>query len=181
MEQGYFYTLSAIAQSFAAIIALNGIFVIFKLQALTNQRNELVLQLKTLLYKDMGGGSGFDADRKAAFEKIESYSEKDFLAWGENGKGQSSIVAEKSAIVSEIKKSAEMYNYVLKLLQLPLLVNGTVIAFSVLFLILKTLLKCIPSCIILAGGGILSLLALYLTVRSILMITTKGNVQLTFG
>jgi len=176
MGDGYFYTLSAIAQSFAAIIALNGIFVIFKLQALTNQRNELVLQLKTLLYKDMGGDSGFDKDRKIARERIEAYSEKDLLVWAEKIKGQSSIVVEKSTIVAELKKTEGIYNNVIRVFRIPLIINGSVIAFSILFLILKTLWNCIPSYIILAGGGLLSLFALYLTVHSIIMIATKRYV-----
>jgi hypothetical protein len=41
MLQGYFYTLSAIAQAFAAIVALNAVFVIYKFQLLKNQRDEL--------------------------------------------------------------------------------------------------------------------------------------------
>lgn len=48
MDEGYFYTLSAIAQSFAAIIALSAIFVIFKLQALKNQRAEMIRKLSNL-------------------------------------------------------------------------------------------------------------------------------------
>ena len=49
MAEGYYYTLSAIAQSFAAIVALNAVFVIYKLQLLRNQRNELILTLRQLL------------------------------------------------------------------------------------------------------------------------------------
>lgn len=44
MTQGYFYTLSAIAQTFAAIIGLYAIFTIYHLQLLKNQRKELQKQ-----------------------------------------------------------------------------------------------------------------------------------------
>jgi hypothetical protein len=48
MTQGYFYTLSAIAQAFAAIVALNAVFVIYKFQLLRNQHAESIMELRRL-------------------------------------------------------------------------------------------------------------------------------------
>jgi hypothetical protein len=54
MENGYFYTLSAIAQSFAAIVSLYAIFAIYKLQILKNEKNELIIRLKNIIYEQRG-------------------------------------------------------------------------------------------------------------------------------
>jgi hypothetical protein len=171
MQQAFYYTLGAIAQSFSAIIVLNGIFITFKLDSLTHRRNELFLQLKTLLYKDQGGSSGFQVDRNLARERTEAYSEKELLAWGEDGRGQNSIVAEKSSVVDEIIKTNIKYNYVIKSLKTPLKINGLVIAMSVLFLVLQSLRIIFFTSLVLIEVGLLSLIALYITIHSILAVT----------
>ena len=62
MGDGYFYTLSAIAQSFAAIIALNGVFVLYKLQLLRSRRDELYARLQELWVEDLIDGSSYSRD-----------------------------------------------------------------------------------------------------------------------
>ena len=48
-EQAYFYTLSTISQTLAALIGIIGIFVIFRLQMLKSKKFEYTSQLRKLI------------------------------------------------------------------------------------------------------------------------------------
>jgi heme exporter protein D len=69
MGDGYFYTLSAIAQSFAAIIALSAVFVIYKLQVLKNQQTELIKKLRNIKLRDMTKYHSFS--REVAVDELD--------------------------------------------------------------------------------------------------------------
>ena len=52
-KEAYFYTLSTISQTLAALIGIIAIFIIFKLEMLKNERNNSVLRLKNLFSSDL--------------------------------------------------------------------------------------------------------------------------------
>lgn len=78
-DAAYFYTLSTISQTLAALIGIVGIFIIFKLEMLKNERKECILRFREILESDMMK-SGYDRYKKRIpynnlFKNISNYFE----------------------------------------------------------------------------------------------------------
>lgn len=125
MAQGYFYTLSAITQAFAAIVSLYAIFVIYKLQLLRNQSSELFNRLRKMLFNEMKKPT-FENLREAEI-RLNAMSEEDILIWA-----RSSEKAE--GIYDEIKIIEVFSSNIIGLLKRTLIINGITIAFSLIWL-----------------------------------------------
>jgi hypothetical protein len=169
MGNGYFYTLSAIAQSFAAIVALNGIFIISSIQMLRTRRGDLLTKLRFLRRTEMGGDSGFQADREQAKRLVSYFSDNDLLVWADEHSGRSDIVADKEAVKTEITQNDRMVNKLIGWFRAPMIINMIVIAISLVMLPLKQQIppeyQFIPIVLIILFG----LIALYTTAHSIFL------------
>jgi len=178
MGDGYFYTLSAIAQSFAAIIALNSIFVIYKMQLLNNRSNDLLTQLRMLRFKEFGGSSGFKTDRDRAKDWINSITNQDLLKWAEAYVGDSEIVAQNVSIMKEYIGNNNSIKKIMELFKTSLILNGIIIAICFILLSLKEKLLCLTKHIefILCVVVLFSLIGLFVTIYSVFkIIFTNGQ------
>jgi hypothetical protein len=91
MGQGYFYTLSAIAQSFAAIIALDAIFVVFKLQHIQNTIENLFVQVRRLRVRDLNNDAHDTISERGYERDVEGLTEEELSTWLQNGKIASNL------------------------------------------------------------------------------------------
>jgi hypothetical protein len=92
-EQAYFYTLSTISQTLAALIGIIGIFVIFRLQMLKSKKFEYTSQLRKLI-------SGTNLTKVHPFIGLDaSYSDNELL-------NTANIIYEKQ--LSEATQSPEL-------------------------------------------------------------------------
>lgn len=174
MLGGYYYTLSAIAQSFAAIVSLYAVFVIYKLQLLRNQRTELTNRLKDLKLKDIRRGVPYNIPDTVHRLRVTTMSEKDLLNWAENPSGVIDEITAMAEVTSnEIRTVDEFQKVIIYLFKRTLIINGTTIAFSLLFLPWKNFLYDFLQLLILIIVLCLSLTALVVTMRTI-WITIKG-------
>ena len=164
MTYGYFYTLSAIAQSFAAIVSLYAIFVIYKLQLLRNQSNELFNRLRKMLFNEMKKPT-FDKLREVEID-VNAMSEAELSNWAKS--------SEKAEVIySEIKLIKRVSSNIISLFKKTLIINGITIAFSLICLPWGNFIPtAFPVLILIIALG-LSLSALYLTINAI-WITIKG-------
>jgi len=169
MGDGYFYTLSAVAQSFAAIIAVNGMFVIYKLGILKSRRSELISKLRFLRQKEMGGDSGFVKNCKHGRELVDRFSNEDLIHWVLDNSGRSDIVAEKKRIGKEINNCNQLSGRIIHWFRLPLIINACTIIFSLFLLPWKNVIPCFLEYIFIICVLILSLLALSVSVHSVLV------------
>ena len=176
MEQGYFYTLSAIAQSFAAIIALNGIFIINRIQILKSRYGDLLTKLRFLRQIDLGGDSGFEKDREQAERLVSYFSDKDLLAWADEHSGRGDVVSDKKAVKSEILQNDETVNKLIHWFRAPMILNMVVIAFSLVMLPIKQTIPPDYQFLPITISIIVGLVALCTTARSIfLALNFKGK------
>lgn len=174
MGDGYFYTLSAIAQSFAAIVALYAIFVIYKLQLLRNQRAEVFNKLKDLKLKDIRRGMRYNINDTVHRLKVSTMSEKDLLNWAANPSGViDEITTMARETFNEIRAVDEFHKVIIYLFKRTLIINGITIAFSLICLPWGTFLPTALPVLILIIALCLSLAALAVTIRAI-WLTVKG-------
>lgn len=166
MGNGYFYTLSAIAQSFAAIISLYAIFAVYKLQILKNEKNELIIRLKNIIYnKDVARKYNRGVEYQKAEElKSEIFSKplEDLLALSKKGYWSAT-----EKITTAIEKLNESPKKIRRLLKYALIINGITIAFSLISLPLGDVLQKRFTILILVIAIILGLSSLCVTVTAI--------------
>jgi len=178
MGDGYFYTLSAIAQSFAAIVALNSIFVIYRLQLLRNRSNDLLTQIRRLRFREFGGASGVDSERKRAEAWTSSATDQDLLEWAETYKGDSDIVAQNRSIAHEYNSNNNSIKGTIDLFKTPMIFNSIIIAVSFILLSSKERLLALTRSIELIVWGVvlLGLIGLLITIYSVFKtVSTNGR------
>jgi hypothetical protein len=161
LTQGYFYTLSAIAQAFAAIVALNAVFVVYKLQLLKNQRNELIKELRRLL----------EQQNRWSVTQIEMWTNQQVLdrSGGIPGSKKTSKALDQNESVSD---------NITKWLKITLVFNVTTIMFSLILLPWGGLISDFFKDIVLIGILILALFSLLITVNAILITLESGELKL---
>ena len=133
MGEGYFYTLSAIAQSFAAIVALNAVFVIYKLQMLRHQHTESFNKLRKLWYYDILRKD--EMDRNRASNELNRLTEEELSTWADNPPGAYGDIKEKAKkILKEINDIKQFSKKVTNWLKITMLLNGFIILCSLILL-----------------------------------------------
>lgn len=174
MGDGYFYTLSAIAQSFAAIIALNAIFVIYKLQIIKNQRQELMKKLVDLKLEDMIKKDSWS--REDAVSESNRFTENFLLQWASDNRGSCDMISRKTGVFNDIDENAHFSKMILGWLKKTLLLNGTAILLSLILLPWKYLFPEFLQIVFLILILILSLFALLVTIHAILVTVKLGGI-----
>lgn len=137
MNNGYFYTLSAIAQSFAALIALTAVFVVYKLQFHRNQRDNLIGEMRGLIIQQkLGGRSPLTGSKEIIAWNVNKMTKKEVLDFAREIAGGESELSRKfnevlkefdnnmnlkDKIISSFKYSskANCYTVILSLILLP--------------------------------------------------------------
>jgi heme exporter protein D len=133
MGDGYFYALSAIAQSFAAIIALNAIFVVYKLQAIAGLHRELLKQARllwALKQQPMGAGTTFEQYRTESERLTDEY----MINWLKEEKGRTDIIERKKKIDDELTNNGILRNSIFYWFKRTLIANGIVVSLSLILL-----------------------------------------------
>jgi len=161
MTQGYFYTLSAIAQAFAAIVALNAVFVIYKLQLLKNQQNELIMELRRLHIQERGGLSG----------QVNMWTDLQVL---NNSRG----IASCKKPLKRFNETKKLSENIAKWLKITLVFNVVTIIQSLVFLPWGGLLPDYLKSIILTEILFFALLSLLITVHAILITLESGKLSI---
>lgn len=168
MAEGYFYTLSAVAQSFAAIVALNAVFVIYKLQLLRNQRNELILTLRQLLVQKEDP-TGLIGPRDRASDRVVRMTENQVLEECRD------IVNKKGIFSDRFKEQLDLFDKngqfsknITKWFRRTLLFNSITILVSLALLPWKNLFPNFLQCILVVIVFLLVIFALLLTIHAIL-------------
>jgi hypothetical protein len=179
LGDGYYYALSSIAQSFAAILALNGVFIIYKIQSLIERKRSALSNLRSILYKDLGGDSGHPEDRRRAKEISPSYDDQQLLKWALNEKGEKDIIQQKKAMLNEYDICDIMLTKIKVLLRAPLIINGVVLSVSLVLIPIKNYLNNMIENIIIILIVLFALIAVTINVKSILVMmkekTEKKN------
>lgn len=137
MGDGYFYTLSAIAQSFAAIIALNAVFVIYKLQTISNLYNELFKQARQWWVRENSGPCRVGVTFEQYKTESDRLSEKDLRHWLKQRNGQRDIVEQKKKINDKIETNDNLKRKIFYWFKRTLISDGIVIASSLILLPLR--------------------------------------------
>jgi len=172
MTQGYFYTLSAIAQAFAAIVALNAVFVIYKFQLLKNHRNELFVQLRQLLLRE----------GKLPAVEIENMTDEEILSFSRGVKdGYVNIVKRFKETIMAFDQNKSISENITKWLKISLKFNVVTIMLSLILLPWGGLLPDYLKSIILIEILFFSLFSLLITVNAILITLESGNLPLISG
>lgn len=173
MGDGYFYTLSAIAQSFAAIIALSAVFVIYKLQVLKNQHTELIKKLRNIKLRDMTKYHSFS--REVAVDELDRMTDESLLNWAESPSGVLNIVDVARKTFSEIKIIEHFSRVVIPhWIKITLATNVTTIVFSLVLLPWKNLISFFQYIVLVITLGF-SILSLFVTVQAVLTIIEMGR------
>lgn len=142
MGDGYYYTLSAIAQSFAAIIALNGVFVIYKARALQSRRDELFNRLQQLWMEELINGSGYSQDHARAERELKRITIATILNWAGKHSGRGEIVMEKEKILSEYDWIEQFSKMIIQYFRTPVIFNGITIMISLALLPWRSIMPC---------------------------------------
>jgi hypothetical protein len=176
MGDGYFYTLSAIAQSFAAIIALNAVFVIFKLQTLKNQRAELIKKLSNLRLEDMIKNGKWKEE--AAVSDQNRWTEDFLLNWALDKGGMGDMADRKNRIHQNVQKGDRFRKGILQWLKRTLLLNGGIIILSLFLLPWGKFIPDDPKCVFVLCILALAAFALAVTVHAILFSVELGGLPI---
>lgn len=173
MAEGYYYTLSAIAQSFAAIVSLYAIFVIYKLQVLRNHRKSLIEKLRKLWLKEIKRNRRKSELYESDKEFVDEICERNLLKWATNKSGPNNIPRLKEEVYNQIKTLDNFLKGIIDLFKRTLIINGITIAFSLICLPWGNFLHTVLQVLILITALGLSLGALITTLRAT-WITIKG-------
>ncbi len=176
MGDGYFYTLSAIAQSFAAIIALSAVFVIFKLQALKNQRAELTKKLSNLRLEEMIKNENWK--KEAAVSEQNRWTEDYLLNWALGKGGVGDMADRKDRIHQNVQNSDRLRKGISQWLKRTLILNGSIIILSLFLLPWGKFIPDDPKCVLLLCVLALAAFALAVTVHAILSSVELGGFQI---
>jgi len=168
MTQGYFYTLSAIAQAFAAIVALNAVFVIYKFQLLKNHRNELFVQLRQLLLRE----------GKLPAVEIENMTDEEILSFSRGVKGgYSNIVKRFKETIMAFDQNRSISENITKWLKISLKFNVATIMLSLIFLPWEALFPDYLKSIILIEIQVFAIFSLLITANAILITLESGKLS----
>lgn len=173
MENGYFYTLSAIAQSFAAIVSLYAIFVVYKLQILKEEKSDKFAELRKVMLKERRYSSGSKGPHEYDEEYVHSFSEKDLIHWAKRNSGRNDIIREKTKVCDKIESLNNLKTQILNIFKKILITNGITIGFSLIFLPMKDILPNGMPNFILLIAIIVAISSLYKTIEAI-WITVTG-------
>jgi len=180
MGDGYYYTLSAIAQSFAAIVGLNAIFVVYILQLLRNHRAELfnkIRQLKRMVMVE--GRRRYPVQVELIEDEINRLSEESLLAWADSTKEAKGDIRKLAKnVLKEIENRKGFSNQIFYWLKITLLLNGFTIVLSLVLLPWKQLF---PNCLqyaLLLIVLLLSIFALFVTIHAILVTIELGGLSI---
>ena len=176
MGDGYFYTLSAIAQSFAAIITLYAVFVIFKLQALKSQRSELIKKLSNLRLEDMIKNENWT--KEAAVSGQNRWSEDYLLNWASGKGGIGDMPDRRNEIHQNVQNCDRLRKGILQWLKRTLILNGSIIILSLFLLPWGKFIPDDPKCIFVLCILALAAFALAVTVHAILFSVELGGFQI---
>lgn len=173
MMQGYYYTLSAIVQAFAAIVSLYAIFVIYKLQVIRTHRESLIEKLKNLWLKSIKKVRSKSELYESDYEFINEMPEESLLKWAIDKSGPGNIPRLKEDVYHQIKTTEDFSREIISLFKRTLIINGITITFSLICLPWGNFIPtALPVLILIIALG-LSLSALYLTINAT-WITIKG-------
>lgn len=172
MGDGYFYTLSAIAQSFAAIVALHAVFVIYKLQTLKIQRDDFFKELRDIVYrKSVRSGVAPDT----AHVRVERMSNEDVLNKARTIAAEHPKYADRiQETLDRIGKNDSCRRSIARWLKNTLAFNGTTIVSSLFLLPWKNLFPLVLQYIVMIMVLLLSLFALLTTIHAILITIGYG-------
>jgi hypothetical protein len=140
MGNGYYYTLSAIAQSFAAIIALNTVFVVFRLQLVQNTFESLFSEVRKLIVRDKTGGINDTPSIMLMTREVDTWTKKELCGWLVKGKIESNrlsqprIEAKRNALNKEMKKIHRHRHDIMNWLYVTLILNSITILISLILL-----------------------------------------------
>jgi len=106
-EQAYFYTLSTISQTLAALIGFIGIFVVFRLQLLRSKNLDGIENLRTLINSDsvtMGKRPFYELDPNSSDDEMVAEAINIFEYRLKEAENEPDVI-EFQRIVSEIRKT----------------------------------------------------------------------------
>lgn|GEM_PF-3187113 len=176
MGDGYFYTLSAIAQSFAAIVALNAVFVIYKLQLLKNESVELIKKLRKIYIQNSSPEPG--SGRIFASDRVDRMTDEEVLSFAKGFTGGRSDLVNKNKETLRLHKiNAQFSKDITKWFKRTLLFNGSTVLLGLILLPWKNLLPNSVRYIILGIVLLLAVLALLLTIHAILFTLESGGIS----
>lgn len=167
MANGYFYTLSAIAQSFAAIISLYAIFMIYKFRSIRDERNSSFEKLRELRLKQLTLRRRDREFYDGHYEFVYNTSDAQTIKWAKNGSGSNDIPRRKEEIANNIEKLDKFSKQLIYLLKVILILNGVTIAFSLICLPWGNFLPTALPVLVLVIALSLGLVALYRTIKAI--------------
>jgi len=169
MTQGYFYTLSAIAQAFAAIVALNAVFVIYKFQLLRNRSKELIMELRKLLLQIQKRSPG----------QMEMITDKEVLSLsrGITGGVVSNILNGFKETLKSFDQNKSISENITKWLKITLKFNVLTIIFSLAFLPWGGLIPDLMKYVILGLILLSAIFSLLVTVNAILITLESGKLS----
>ena len=169
MGDGYFYALSAIAQSFAAIVALNAIFVIYKLQLLKNRRDEVIKKLRQLYRQEKSQHQSPRNLRDISSKQEAMMTDEQILSFARGyTKGPSDLVKKFNGTRELFDKIEKFVTEITKWFKRTLWFNGTTILLSLILLPWKNLFPNFLQCILVVIVLLLVIFALLLTIHAIL-------------
>lgn len=180
MAEGYYYTLSAIAQSFAAIIALSTVFIIYKLQIRKYQRDELIKKLRKLYYESLINKPDFTSVtstiREAYTLQVDRMTDDEVInsCRGITG-GLGNFLARLKETLKIFEFNESFPKKIIAKLKVTLIINGMVILLSLILLPWKNLLPNFLQYIILGIVLLLSICALLVTINAILFTIGIGE------
>jgi len=183
MGDGYFYTLSAVAQSFAAIVGLNAIFVVYKLQGIANLCRALLQQTRRWWVREQAGPAGAGLTYEQYKTQSERLTDDDLRNWLKEHTGPTNIVDQKKKIESELMKCDTLKKSIFYWFKRTLMTNGIVIALSLISLPWRNYLSCPLRIIIVGLVLVLSCIVLLITIHAVLVTTgLKGlNFLISFS
>lgn len=179
MSDGYFYTLSAIAQLFAAIVVLNAVFVIYKFQLLKSQRDELIKQLRQLWLQEKSPYKSPYSERNKAAEQVDMMTDENILSFCRGvTDGRSEIVKRFKETLEAFDANNSLSEKITKWVKVTLILNTTTILLSLLFLPWKNLIPNFLQYTLLIIVLSVSIFALFVTIHAILITLESGELSL---
>lgn len=169
MGDGYYYTLSAIAQSFAAIIALNAIFVIYKLQTIREQYNDLFKQIRQWWVRETAGPMGAGTTHQQYTTEAERLLENTLRHWLKERNGQGEIVDHKNKLNEKIENIDNLKRNIFYWFKRTLIANGFVIISSLILLPLRNFMSNELQITMIVLSVLLSYFVLVITIHSVLI------------
>ena len=169
MISGYFYTLSAIAQSFAALIALTAVFVIYKLQFHRNQRDNLIGEMRSLIIQQrLGGRSPITGSKEIIAWNVSKMTKKEVLdlARGITG-GESDLYQKFIEVLKEFDNNMHLKEKIIKTFKYSSKANCYTVILSLILLPWGKFFSFLTQASILVLLILFSIFSIFITFKSI--------------